>query len=313
MAINKDISDLPRSDRPEGNLPSRNNFVAERIAEHWGKLDDHTKPALAVPEAGPYRGSMASSRCDRSLFYQLRGDEASNPPTLADRWRMGLGTTVHTMLQRIAGDLFNSDDEVDFANAESEVAVDLNPAGFPGSAHLDFVFDYKGKRCAVEVKSKGGFPFKMAATNFKGAAQGPRYGDVLQGAIAAKALGCELLVICYLAMENISPQMASTFSDTEAGRFAAEWHYTIEEVDTYIDAEAERVAGVLAAVENQLMPKRTLVDPDYPSGAEVNAPSQGNGHWVLLDADDNDTILDSGTTWFCGYCQFRDACVKDGR
>lgn len=313
MPINQSISDLPRADRPEGNLPSRNNFVAERIAEHWGKLDDHDQNlGLAIPEAGPYRGSLAGSRCDRSTYYTLSKTPKSNPHTLADRWRMGLGSTVHEMLQKIAGDLFNSDDETDFANAESEVLVDLRPAGFPGSAHLDFVFDYKGKKCAVEIKSKNGFGFKMAATNFKGPAEGPRYGDVLQGGIAAKALGCELFVVCYLAMENISPQMASTFSDTEAGRFAAEWHYTVEELEPFIEAERQRIEMLMQHVEAEELPKRILVDPTIPAGAEVNNPTQGNGHWVVTE-DDSNTVLESGTTWFCGYCDFRDRCVSDGR
>jgi hypothetical protein len=311
VPINKSISNLPRADRPEGNLPSRNNFVAERIANHWAKLDEHTKPPLAVPEAGAYRGSFAGKRCDRALFYAMRGDEPTNPPTIADRWRMGLGTTVHEMLQQIAGDLFNSDDEADFANAQSEVKVDLRPIGVPGSSNLDFLFEYRGKLCAVEIKTKNGFGFKMAATNFKGAAEGPRYSDVLQGGMAAKALGAELLVVCYLSMENISPQMASTFSETEAGRFAAEWHYTVVEVDDYIAAEVARIERITEAVSVDVMPKRTIVDPEYPDGAEINAPDQKNGMWVLLDDDGG--VEDSGSTWFCAYCDQRDQCISDGR
>ncbi len=309
MPINKSIQDLPRSNRPEGNSPAANNFVAERIAEHWGELDEHTAPPFAVPEAGPYRGSYAGSRCNRSLYYKLSKTPASNPPGLADRWRMGLGTTIHEMLQKIAGDLFNSDADVDYANAEAELKVDLRPAGIPGSANLDFVFDYKGKRCAVEIKSINGFGFKAAATTFKGPASGPRFGHVLQGAMAAKARGCELLVVCYISMENVSPQMAKTYTTSEAGRFAAEWHYTVEELEPFIELERERIAEVIEAVKVEVMPKRIIVDPEYPEGAEINAPS--NGGWVVLDDDGG--ITDSGSTWYCGYCEHRDLCITDGR
>jgi len=306
MAIKRSIEDLPSAAPREGRPPARNNFVAEALAQKWfdeyiARGEQHL--GLAIPDAGPWRASWAGKRCDRDLFYALRGDEESNPNTIADYWRFGLGKKVHEMLQEVVEGLF--------PDAESELDIDLRPVGIPGSAHSDLVFTYKGKRTLVEIKTAGGFRFKMATTGMRGPAEGPSHGHVVQAAVAAAALGCEQVVICYLAMENLSPQMAD-FSDTEAGRFAAEWHFTTEALMPFVIEERDRVNAMLAHIEADTLPPRQLHDPtEVPVGAVVVDPlaPRNRGRWQLRDGED---IADHGETWICGYCNQRDRCARDG-
>jgi hypothetical protein len=234
----------------------------------------------------------------------------SDPPGLADAWRMGLGTTVHEMLQTIGTELFAGDD--DFENVKSEVDVDLRPIGIEGSAHIDMVFTYKGKLTVLELKSAGGFKFKMAATSFKGPPEGPSFGHIMQAALSAKALGAENVVIAYLAMENVSPSLAKAYTKSEAGRFAAEWHYTVEELEPWIEAEVKRIQGIAAVVKNDnaKVPPRQLCDPEIAPGAVVTDPN--HGVWVALESPLSQTIIDTGDTWMCAYCDHRTKCIEDG-
>lgn len=302
MAINPGIMDLPRADRPEGNKPAANNFVAEAVAQSWYERIESEQArgdlALAIPEAGPYRGSYASKRCDRALQYALQGKEESNPPTLADAWRFGIGHTVHEMLQTIAADLF--------PDAENEVVIDLRPAGIPGSAHADIVMTHDGHKTLVEIKSINGFGFKMSATPFKGPAEGPRSGHVMQAALAAKALGCTRIVVAYLSLEVVGAKLAADYSDTEAGRFAAEWHYTVEELEPIIAQEVERINTLVSQVDDPPV-KRRLIDHGIPEGAIITDPT--SGMWVVTEGR---AITDTGDTWMCAYCSQRDRCIKDG-
>lgn len=302
MPINPSIMDLPRSNRPEGNPPSRNNFVAEAVAQRWYERSESENArgdlALAIPEAGPYRASFASKRCDRALWYALTKTKASNPPGLADAWRFGMGHTVHEMLQKIVAELFEG--------AEVEKVIDLRAIDIPGSAHADLVINYEGERTLIEIKSINGFGFKMSATPFKGPAEGPRSGHVIQGALAAKAEGCTRLVIAYLSLEVVGAKLAQDYSDTDAGRFAAEWHYTVEELEPIIEAETRRINNLMLKLDGDPVP-RNLIDHGIPEGALITDPT--SGMWVVTEGR---TILDTGDTWMCAYCDYRDKCLEDG-
>jgi hypothetical protein len=329
--IKQSIGDLPRAPKSEGFPPAKNNFVAESIAQVWyeietGKRDPITidltlgggyERARAIPEAGPFRGSAVASRCDRSLFYQLAGVPESNPPTLADAWRMATGTFVHDIIEAIAEILFA--DNPDVTDLVVEPAIDLRPIGIDGSMRTDLAMTYKGKPTVVELKTVGGFKFKLATTTFKGAPEGPAFGHVLQGGLAAKALGAEQLVIAYLAMENLGKSFKV---DTEAARFAAEWHYNVEQLDGILALETDRIMSLVAGVpdvddvdegiDDVVLPPREIHDPELPDGAIATNPTHnpGSGMWVTTEGDG--TIVDNGTTWMCAYCRHRDLCANDG-
>ena len=302
MAIRKSLADLPRSSDFGGNKPAENNFVAEAVADKWYEkylADGRDTLGLAIPESGPYRASFASKRCNRALWYGLNQTPPSNPNGLADAWTFGLGHTVHEMLQEVLGELFD--------DAEEEVDVDLRPIGIEGSAHVDMVMNYKGKKTVVEIKSINGFGFKMAATTFHGPPEGPRSGAVLQAAMAAKALGAEQIVVAYLSLEKVSKNLAASYSDSESGRFAAEWHYTVAELDEIIAQEVRRIKRVAKSTEP---PPRHLVDHDVPEGATITNPQGGD--WIALEAPGSKVISDTGSTWMCGYCNHKDLCIQQG-
>ena len=155
MPIKKSIEDLPRSsDGAAGTPPSSNPFIGEAVAEQLLNYDDPDHPrdlGLAIPEAGPYRGSYASKRCNRQLWYALTQTPESNPNDEASLWQFVLGHIVHDKVQSFANELFDG--------AEVEVNIDLNSIGIPGSAHADMVVEYKGKKILVELKSINGFGF----------------------------------------------------------------------------------------------------------------------------------------------------------
>lgn len=366
MVVKKNLADLPKASKP-ARLPSKNPLVVNTIANAWlhqlvesGYLDF---PA-AIPEL-PYRASSAGTRCDRAAYYGLIKADETNPDTIADLWRMHLGSMVHEGLGPVLASLS--------WGWRPEITVDLRPH-IQGSAHVDLVqfhsiehdmpmlpvdkrpavdangepyldrwgkpidefrysdmvehddgtftetrwlrpdeYDVAVERAVhvVEVKTVGGYSFKMKATNFQSPAEGPSYGHILQGALAAHALGCERLSVAYFSMELLSPGMAQSFADDELARFTAEWHYSIERMKPIIEAEHARIARLLRMAEAGVLPARELHDQDYPTGATVTIPQDNSkSPYRVLDGQGNVTA--GGQYWGCGYCRFRDRCIADG-
>lgn len=361
MAIKRSIEDLPRPAQTPARLPSKNPIVVNAVAEAWfGKLVEsgYLDFASAIPEL-PYRASSAGSRCDRQSYYRLTKTPESNPSTIADLWRMHLGSMVHEGLAptlRALGDGWRD-----------EINVDLRP-NVQGSAHADLVrfvaiasgspmieidrraaidaagqpvrdrwgdpvdefmysdgdasttcwllpgsYDPAVERAehVVELKTINGYGFKMIATNFRSPAEGAKFGHILQGAMAADALGCNKLTVAYMSMELLSPGMASGFADDEIARFAAEWHFSIEQLRPVLDAEYARIARLIRLRDAGQLPAREIHDLEYPDGAVIVSPQpHSKSPWRTLQADG--TLAESGTAWYCGYCSHRDTCITDG-
>ncbi len=170
-----------------------------------------------------------------------------------------------------------------------------------------------GHRTLVELKSTNGYSFKMQAAKFQGPPQGPRYGAVMQALLAAAAQDIDRVVIVLVGLERLSPSLVGWATDTEAGRFLAEWHYTVSEMQPQIDAEKARILRILDHVEHDELPTRELSDPEYPAGAVVQKPLASKAPWMLtITSDAGPIVADSGTYWGCGYCRFRDRCTEDG-
>ena len=304
MPIYGDIQSLPRDRGEDGVPPSKNNFVAVQLAEAW--FEDHKKRgdmeyAAAFPDR-PYRASFASKRCARQLQYAMGRVPESEPVTIASAWTMGLGNMVHDRLQDVVTELF--------PDAEAEPVVDLLPIGINGSGHADLVMTHNDERVLVELKTTGGFAFKMMASSFKGKPQGPRFGYLVQAAILAAALKIDKIVIALLALEPLSPQLAEAYSDSEAGRFAAEWHYTLDELMPLVRDEVERVNRMEDAIDDGILVRRKLQEPEYPPNAEVIDPLASRAPWQVPGADGS--IVDTGSYWGCAYCAWRTRCAKDG-
>lgn len=315
MAIKTDRSDLPKAPTAQRSkrAPSVRPRYVHEIAKAWHRQAEDKFAAPAIPEAGPYRASMAGSRCDRQLAYELAKTEATDAPTIADAWRFGLGTMIHEALEDVLHTLY--------PEAEFDKVFDLrNIVGLPGSGRADIFRQYEEQadaadehvtvREVTELKSVNGFKFKMAATDFKSAAEGPSYGHIVQGALAAKELDAQRLTIGYLSLENLSADLAERYCPTEIDRFAAEWHFGRNVIDIVADAEAERVHAVLGALEvaGPGRVRRLVHDHDTPAGTVITDVTKGAT--VTYDAAGN--TIGTGKVWYCGYCRYRSQCALDG-
>jgi hypothetical protein len=319
MSIKRSVEDLPYAKPRQGVPPAAQPVVVHRLAEAW--FDEYVEKGnldylAAIPEL-PYRASMAGTRCDRQMWYKLTSADATNPPTLSGYWRMGLGSMVHDALQATLTAEFVGDTDDRLVKWEVEVDVDLRTIGIQGSAHADLV---RYKRATiddewqadlvVELKTVGGFAFKMAVSSMKGPPQGPKYGHVVQGALAAAGLGASKLAIGYLSMENISASMAHTVN-TDLDKFCAEWQYRMEDMADVVEAERIRITRILKQVDAEILPIRSIDDPlEVSAGAViVDFPPKRKARWQVVV---NDTIIDTGDYWACDYCDFKDRCVADG-
>jgi len=306
LRIQNNISDLPTASTDNGVPPVSDPQIGVALAQAWFDgyvADGNVDKARAIPES-PYRASYASKRCDRQLYYALSNTPESEPLTIASAWTMGLGTMVHEHFQAKYLEMF--------PDALVEPVGDLRPIGIDGSGHADIVVTDKetGERTLVELKTTGGFSFKMMATTFKGAPQGPRFSYLLQSAMMAKALDCDKVIIVLLSLEPVSAALAEQYSEDEASRFVAEWHYDITELLNIIEDERVRVNHILHNVRLSDLPRRIITDPEFPAGATVTAPLASRAPWVVYD--EGNQIVDSGQYWGCAYCAWRTQCHEDG-
>lgn len=287
MAIKKAQQDL----RPEGRYPDTEPGLAQVLADAWAATVDEGPKAMASSEAR-VRHSWAGF-CARRLGYEIRGDEVSEPLSVADHWRFGTGTVIHERWQEVVAQAWPD------AEVEKQVTID----DIPSAGHID-LFIADPVPVAVELKTINGFGFKQAI-GARGTPEGPRTSAVTQGALNAHAAGAEVMKVIYLSLENLSPRELQKIGLHEWQRFAAEWTYERDEWEPIADAEISRFKKALEFVDSGKLPPRAI--PDLPKGARITNPQ--TGAWTVTTADG---ITDTGSTWQCAYCPFRSRCTDDG-
>jgi hypothetical protein len=118
MPINQPLGDMPREEDRGDNAPVPHPRYVTKLAQAWHELYEDVGRDFAGEELR-WRASW-SGMCAREVSYEIRrrdlefvpeaertatwafdmdGAKATNPPTVADAWRFGLGTTVHDGLQ----------------------------------------------------------------------------------------------------------------------------------------------------------------------------------------------------------------------
>lgn len=337
MPIHDDLSDLPPEAARVGMFPVEHPVVVPLLAEAW--YESYLEGDEHVPSAKWW--ASLSSMCARAVGYEVREGEAkralaiarremaelstetepalladveriigtieaqveslapTNPPSIADAWRFGIGSMIHDQLQKVLPTVF--------PDAQIELRVTIEDWG---SARIDAVITEQRDEApfvtVLELKSVNGFGYKTMATSFKGAPEGPRKSAIVQGAMAAKELNADRLIIGLLSLECLSPDVAQRNGLDEIGRFAAEWHFTPAEYLPYAEQETKRVRKILDLVEAGTLPPRST--PEIPPRARIVDPR--TGAWTITD--EAGQIQGNGKTWVCGYCRNRDRCLADG-
>ena len=268
------------------------------ILSHIGEEFAEGSPAPSMPDEKIWRGSMAAS-CSRQIAYRLCDTEPSNPLTGADYWRFGLGTMVHNQLKPAIDRWLDKEEGV---TAIEEAEVELGEHGY---GHVDLTLKAGDKTIVVELKTINGTGFKKAIGG-----EGPRHSALVQGAMYAHASNADLLIICYLTMELLSPNYAEAKGFDNTGRFGAEWHFTKEEFTPIAEAEIARLDyiadNLVQGLPHEVPRMFSEYDPEIPWGAEIIDPS--TGAWVL---EEDNQLLAKGKTWMCNYCNYQDRCANE--
>ena len=268
------------------------------ILSHIGEEFAEGSPAPSMPDEKIWRGSMAAS-CSRQIAYRLCDTEPSNPLTGADYWRFGLGTMVHNQLKPAIDRWLDKEEGV---TAIEEAEVELGEHGY---GHVDLTLKAGDKTIVVELKTINGTGFKKAIGG-----EGPRHSALVQGAMYAHASNADLLIICYLTMELLSPSWAEARGFDNTGRFGAEWHFTKEEFTPIAEAEISRLDWIadnlVQGLPHEVPRMFSEYDPEIPWGAEIIDPS--TGAWVL---EEDNQLLAKGKTWMCNYCNYQDRCANE--
>lgn len=316
MPIKNDISDLPKQDASRGWRPDEEPWLAIALVKWWESTYKDPGLRKAVPER-EWRASWSSYRCDRQLFYAMTDATQSNPTTVADSWRFWLGQLLHEYFQHAAETIFGQEWRV-----VRELKVDLAVIEIDGSLHGDLVMEHieTERKVAVEVKSINGFGFKSVACFFRGSPPaGPRTDHIVQGGMLAEAEHCDELVIVYLSLECMSPDLAAWTSTTDAGRFCAQWTIKRDVWAPLVDLERRRLERMRTArtwlAENPgsgRNVRRLMHDPELPIGAIVAdpRPAKGKARWETYTPGGD--VVQTGTTWRCEYCPWRERCIADG-
>jgi hypothetical protein len=298
MAIKRDISALPTpaQTRTEGIAPDPEPTFLRPYFDAVRQRDAEEGERPHAVAGTRFRHSMAHS-CARQVAYHALGVPASDPMDLTGMIVTGNGTVKHDEVQAV------------LVGSGAQVEVGCRIEGFDGSGNADglHVVERDGLRTRIcwEHKNVGGFAFKKAVGE-RGQAEGPKQAHIVQGALNAKALDADELVITYMTWEAISVNLAAAKGFTEEGRIAAQWTFPREVWEPIADAEVARVSGILELLDAGTLPARRFPDEELPKGHVVTDPSKGL--WQLLD--DEGMVLNAGTFWACGYCRWQTLCTS---
>lgn len=145
---------------------------------------------------------------------------------------------------------------------------------------------------------------KAAIGLAKGGAEGPKTSHLLQASLNGLGVDADEVVIGYLSKEAVSIGIAESKRLSELERFCAEWTFTREQYEPLAVAEAERIAGLLALVEDGKLGRRN-VPHDMDRAAEIMDPATGG--WTI---EQDGKIVEAKRYWGCDYCKFRSLCVR---
>ncbi len=278
-------------------------IVTDVLARAIAKADDDAGPrAKATPSA--FRYSQAA-KCAMQLALDLLEVPYSEPPDLGGRWVMWLGKVIHEALQEAILDryphaLFEVKSSVGTLHAQVGTLVSGHADAFIPEATLAAVIEgWSGGDTCYELKTGGGFSFDQAIGVDRRrrawkVAEGPRFGAIVQGALNARALGAQTLIIGMLSLESLSKQMAESLDLTGTlYRFCAEWLIPADVWEPLADAELARMQAIADTVAEGRLPERIVplsADSRITLDPNANKPWFGCvycGHWTTCRGIDD--------------------------
>lgn len=291
--LHRDLSALPKDAKnKQGCPPDPEPRFVHLLVEAMQAANDEAGPK---PTAfGTRIRHSDAGKCARAIAFKALGYEGE-PMDPAGVWVTSLGTMIHERWQESLRAIY----------PDAEVEPKLRIDGLDASGHADAVVVVDGKRVLVELKTTGGFSWKMKIGD-RGVPEGPDYSHVLQAALNGVAVDADEIVIAYMATESISIPAArrSRAKLTPLTRFCAEWTFPREEFEQLAAAERARLQGILDLVDNGELPKRIIPSPELPRGHEFVDPMAGRWE-VRSDVG----IEDTGTYFACDYCAFQKVCA----
>lgn len=302
MSLAKDLSGLPKAQvlKADGVAPDPEPAFLAGYFVHLQERNASEGQRPHAVEGTRFRHSMADS-CSRAVAYHALKVPETNPMDLAGIVVTSNGTTKHDEIQEVLCEQLDPD--------VFRVEVPCQIDGFDGSGNADGLLEISHgdgvvKRVLWEHKNVGGFAFKMAIGE-RGAPQGPKRSAIVQAALNALALDADDIVITLMTWEAVSVNIAKKKKLSELGRVTAQWTFTRDEWEPLARAEVERVTGILALLDDGQLPARKMPDPEFPRSAQIVDPL--TGRWELHD--ETKGLVDTGSTWACGYCRWQDVCA----
>ena len=296
MALQADLSQLPRpaAQRNTGFAPDENPRFTPALAELWHAENEAAGPKPRATNTARFRHSDAG-KCARAIAFSALNLPPTNPMDLPGTWATSLGTIIHELWQ----------EAILTSYPDAEIEPKVSTINGEGAGHIDAVLN-DGRKVAFELKTVGGFAFKMAVGE-RGAAQGPKHDHIVQASLNGLAVDADEIVIGYLAKEAISTGIAQRKGFSELGRFCAEWTITREQYEPIARTEIARVESILELVDTGVLPARKFPAGELPAGAEIVDPQ--TGRW---EAHRDGVLVDTGTWWACDYCSHQTRCAGTG-
>lgn len=275
------------------------------------------------PKKRDYLSPTDAGKCARQLSYKTAGVAPDQPSGGTSALVFAIGDTIGQMVaEGIARDhpeaLVVSENPIHTEGFEfsepgvgsitvTPVIIETSAGDLPmvGFSDVDITHEI---RDVVEVKSTGQYGFTMqTGRGYRGGTpEGPKPGHYGQGAIYAKQVEADRLIMLYVNRDPLSAKQC----DNDIDRMAAEWHYTPDEFIPFADAELARLRGIYGLVRDGTAAARRI--PGTP--AEITDPSSGG--WVKYgepaEDEEDPPVLMFGNAWECSFCPHVDRCIADG-
>lgn len=300
MAIQRDLSDLPRPTQTEGVTPDPSpRFVTALVDE----LALRPRKPKAADTLSRYSSAAV---CIKRTELLARGVEPE-PMDLAGLHVTNIGTLIHEAWQASLGRKYADEPGEWSVQFETKTSIEDLTSG-ASDAVLTFTDDANVMhREVLELKTTGGFGYKLMVGE-RGNAQGPKAGHIVQLALNVMALDADRGTLIYLTNEAISKGIAERKGFDEVTRFGAEWSFTREQLQPHADEELARLREIQRRMDaGERIPR--FVPYEMPKGAEVRDVDKSQ--WTLTDGEQ---VTDTGSVWggsYCAYCPVREACREE--